>query len=316
MKKLISVVAPMYNEEKLVDLYVQETISVLHRIEDIYDFELLLVNDGSKDSTIEKMLEVQDKNPKNISIVNLTRNFGLEGAVNAGIKKAAGDAVIVMDADLQDPPSLILEMIKKWEAGADIVIGVRTARRHDSFLKRSTASIYYKLLDSLSGKLKLERNSANYRLMSRKAVDVLLSLPEVNTYFRVDVPFIGMKTAKVEYERDERVAGKTKYSFTSLIRCALDGLTSISVEPLRKISLFIPLCIILFFTSIILIVFTTDLWRMLGIATLVSSFFSGILIMILSILAEYIGQIMTEVRHRPTSLIYEYKPAKIIEERK
>lgn len=315
MKKLISVIAPMYNEEKLVDLYVSETISVLHRLEDSYDFEILLVNDGSKDSTLEKMIAAQNKNSKNISIVNLTRNFGLEGAVNAGLKKACGDAVVVMDADLQDPPSLILEMVRKWEAGADIVIGSRTARRHDSFLKRFTASIYYKLLDSLSGKLKLERNSANYRLMSRKAVDVLLSLPEVNTYFRVDVPFIGMKTDKVEYGRDERAAGKTKYNFSSLVRCACDGLTSISVEPLRKISLLLPICFIMFIASILLIIFATDLWRMIGIAFLVGSFFSSIMLFVIAVIAEYIGQIMTEVRHRPTSLIYEYKPAKIIEER-
>lgn len=314
MKKLISVVAPMYNEENLVNFYVEETFSVLKTLETSYNFEILLVNDGSKDSTLEKMLENQIRNPNNISIVNLTRNFGLEGAVNAGLKKASGDAVVVMDADLQDPPSIILEMVKKWEAGADIVIGSRATRKHDSFLKRTTASLYYKLLDSLSGKLKLERNSANYRLMSRKAVNTLLSLPEVNTYFRVDVPFIGMKTDKVEYGRDERAAGKTKYNFSSLVRCALDGLTSISIEPLRKISILIPFCFILFVTSILLVIFTTDFWRMLGITTLVCSFFSSITIFQLSVIAEYIGQIMTEVRHRPTSLIYEYKPARVVEE--
>lgn len=316
MKKLISVVAPMYNEENLVELYIKETVAVLNKISESYDYEILLVNDGSKDSTLEKMLAAQKNNPENISIVNLTRNFGLEGAVNAGLKKASGDAVVVMDADLQDPPSLILEMIKKWESGADIIVGSRAARKHDSFMKRTTANVYYKILDSLSGKLKLERNSANYRLMSRNAVDVLLSLPEVNTYFRVDVPFIGMKTDKVEYGRDERAAGKTKYNFSSLIRCALDGLTSISVEPLRKISLLIPLCLLMFAASIFVVIFCTDFWRIFGVIVLVSSFFSALIFGILSIIAEYIGQIMTEVRHRPTSLIYEFKPAKIIEERK
>lgn len=315
MKSLISVVAPMYNEESLVDLYVEETISVLKQLSDSYSFEILLVNDGSKDSTLDKMVAIQNKNPWNISIVNLTRNFGLEGAVNAGLRKASGDAVVVMDADLQDPPAVILEMVKKWEAGADIVVGSRIERKYDSFFKRITANIYYKILDSLSEKLKLERNSANYRLISRKAVDVLLSLPEVNTYFRVNVPFIGMKSDRVEYSRVERASGKTKYNLSTLVRCALDGLTSISIEPLRKISLLVPSCFFISVASILLIILRSDFWRIFGVMVLVVSFFSCITFTILAILAEYIGQIMREVRHRPTSLIYEYKPAKVIGER-
>lgn len=316
MKKLISVIAPMYNEENVVDLYVKETIAVLTKLSDVYDFEIILVNDGSKDSTLEKMIFAQKKATKNISIVNLTRNFGLEGAINAGLKKALGDVVIVMDADLQDPPSLILEMIKKWEDGADIVIASRSSRKSDNFVKRATANIYYKTLNLLSGKLKIEHNASMYKLLNRKSVDFLLSLPEVNPFFRVDVPFIGMKTEKVEYEREKRAAGKTKFNFTSLFRYALDGLTSISIEPLRKISILIPFCFFILIVSIFVMIFCSDFLRIAGLVFFAGSFFSIFVFGVLAVIAEYIGQIMIEVRHRPVSLIYEYKPAEILEERK
>ena len=157
MKKLISIVAPMYNEETLVQEYCKETLKMAEGLQENYDFEILLVNDGSKDNTFSLMLEEQSKNPDVISVINLSRNFGLEGAVNAGIRKAAGDAVVVMDADLQDPPSLIPEMIQKWEQGADIVVGSRIKRSNDNFFKKFSANMYYKVLDMLSGKLKLEK---------------------------------------------------------------------------------------------------------------------------------------------------------------
>lgn len=310
MSALISIVAPMYNEEQVCPLYIEETIKVVRQLEPRYRVEIICVNDGAKDNTLNEMLKAQAKYPDHVGVVNLTRNFGLEGAVNAGLKTATGDAVIVMDADLQDPPELILEMVKKWEKGADIVVASREARTNDTFFKRTTANIYYKVLDSLSGKLKLENNAANYRLMSRRAVDTVLSLPEVNTYFRVDVPFIGMKTEKVSYNREERAAGVTNYNFEKLVRCALDGLTSISIEPLRKVMFMIPLMLILLIASVIGAILTTGYWSiLLGVAAIISFFFM-LLFVVLFIMCEYIGQIMTETRHRPTSLIYSYSPSK------
>lgn len=310
MAKLISIIAPMYNEEDVCHLYIEETMKVVQQLEPDYRVEIICVNDGAKDSTLSKMYEAQEKYPEHIGVVNLTRNFGLEGAVNAGLKTATGDAVVVMDADLQDPPQLIVEMVKKWEKGADIVVASRESRTHDSFFKRATANIYYKILDSLSGKLKLEKSAANYRLMSRKAVDTLLALPEVNTYFRVDVPFIGMRTDKVAYNRDERAAGKTNYNFTKLVRCALDGLTSISIEPLRKVMLMIPIMAVLLILAVVGAFLTTGFWQFILGITAVISFFFALLFVVLFIMCEYIAQIMTEVRHRPTSLIYSYKPSK------
>ena len=234
----------------------------------------------------------------------------MEGAVNAGLKTATGDAVVVMDADLQDPPILILDMVEKWENGADVVVASRESRTNDSFFKRTTANIYYGILDSLSGKLKLEKSAANYRLLSRRAVDALLSLPEVNTYFRVDVPFIGMKTDKVEYNREERAAGMTNYNFVKLVQCALDGLTSISIEPLRKVMLMIPLMLMFLVFSISAALFTSGYLSILFGVSAVISFFFMLLFLVLFVMCEYIGQIMTEVRHRPTSMIYSYKPSK------
>lgn len=235
MKKLISVVAPMYNEEGLVHVYCQEMKKMAEGLADRYDFEIILVNDGSRDHTYQIMLEEQAMNPRDITTICLTRNFGLEGAVNAGIRQAKGDAVVVMDADLQDPPHLIPEMIQKWENGADIVVGSRCRRSNDGFFKKAGAGFYYKVLDWLSGKLKLEKNAANFRLLSRKALDQVLALPEVNSVFRVVVPFVGMKTDIVEYDRDKRYAGTTKYNLKTMIPYALDSITGISVEPLRKI---------------------------------------------------------------------------------
>ena len=309
MAKLISIIAPMYNEEQVCLLYIEETMKVVYELEPKYRVEIICVNDGAKDHTLEKMYEAQKKYPEHIGVIDLTRNFGLEGAVNAGLKTASGDAVIVMDADLQDPPQLILEMVKKWENGADIVVASRETRTNDSFFKRTTANIYYKVLDSLSGKMKLEKNAANYRLMSRRAVDLVISLPEVNTYFRVDVPFVGMKTDKVSYNREERAAGTTNYDFVKLVRCALDGLTSISIEPLRKVMLMIPLMIIIMIGTVIGAVFTTGYASVLLGTAAVISFFFVLLFLVLFIICEYIGQIMTEVRHRPTSLIYSYNPS-------
>lgn len=162
MQKLISIVAPMYNEKELVKEYCETTLNSLQSLKEKYKLEILLVNDGSKDNTLELMHEMQERYPNEITIVNLSRNFGLEGAVNAGLKKASGDAVVVMDADLQDPPSLIVEMVKKWEGGSDVVVASREKRSNDSFFKKFTANMFYKVLDSLSGKLTLEKKCSKF----------------------------------------------------------------------------------------------------------------------------------------------------------
>ncbi len=308
MKKIISVVAPMYNEETLAHVYCEETLKALEPIKDKYDIELVLVNDGSKDNTYSIMLEEQAKNRDVITTICLSRNFGLEGAVNAGIRKAVGDAVVVMDADLQDPPVLILDMIDKWEKGADVVVGSRVKRSNDNAFKRGTAGLYYRVLDFLSGKLKLEKNAANFRLLSRKALNQVLEMPEVNTVFRVSVPFVGMKTEVIEYDRDKRYAGKTKYNLKSMIPYALDSITGISVEPLRKIAFLLPIVFMVFVGSILGIILAPEIWKAACLVILIGSVFSAFILIALSVMSEYIAQIMIEAKRRPTSIIYSYEP--------
>ncbi|MBR1906436.1 MAG: glycosyltransferase family 2 protein [Clostridiales bacterium] len=315
MKKLVSVIAPMYNEEKMVHVYCEETIKVLSQLSDRYDFELVLVNDGSKDNTYPIMLSEQAEHSDIVTTVCLSRNFGLEGAVNAGLRKAAGDAVVVMDADLQDPPSLIPEMIAKWEQGADVVVGSRVSRRSDSFFKKSTAGLYYGIMNSYSGRLKLEKNAANFRLLSRKAVDQILAMPEVNQVFRVSVPFVGMKTEVIEYDRDKRYAGKTKYGLRSMISYALDSITGISVEPLRKISVFLPVTLLMFIGSIVGIFLAPPEWTAACVVIMTACLLTGFILVSLAVMAEYIAQIMIEAKGRPTSVIYEYEPCRNVKER-
>ncbi len=309
MKKMVSIVAPMYNEEALCEEYCKETLAMTKELKDRYNFEVILVNDGSKDNTYERMLEQQKKYPEEITVVCLSRNFGLEGAVNAGISKAVGDAVVVMDADLQDPPKLIPEMIEKWEQGADIVVGSRVKRSNDKFLKKLGAGFYYKVLDSLSGKLKLEQSAANFRLLSRKAVDQILSLPEVNSVFRVVVPFVGMKTDIVEYDRDKRFAGKTKYSLKSMIPYALDSITGISIEPLRKTWYFIVLLGLLFVLSLIFAIITTGMWQPMWCVIMALVGVGEINMIVLTIVSQYLSQVFLEVKGRPISIVYEYIPS-------
>ncbi len=308
MKKLISIVAPMYNEEKLAHEYCKEMLAMMQDLRDQYEFELLLVNDGSKDDTYAIMLDEQRMHPEEISTICLSRNFGLEGAVNAGIRKASGDAVVVMDADLQDPPEVIPEMIKKWENGADIVVGSRISRNSDGFFKKLGANTYYRMLHLFSGKLKLEKSAANFRLLSRKAIEQVLEMKEANSVFRVVVPYIGMKTDIVGYDRDKRFAGKTKYNLKSMVPYALDSITGISVEPLRKIVYFLPMMVLLFGISLFGGVFAAGIWRDVCVVAMVMSVFNFFLFLALTIMAEYMAQIMIEVKGRPMSIIYQYYP--------
>ena len=316
MKKMVSIIAPMYNEEGVAHTYCDEARKMVEQQADRYDFEIILINDGSRDNTYKIMLEEQKKYPDLFSTICLTRNFGLEGAVNAGIRMAVGDAVVVMDADLQDPLSLIPIMIEKWENGADIVVGSRVKRSNDSFFKKLGAEVYYKVLDELSGKLKLEKSAANFRLLSRKALDQVLSLPEVNSVFRVVVPFVGMKTDIVEYDRDKRFAGKTKYNLKNMIPYALDSITGISVEPLRKIILLIPVAIMSFFVSVLGAFAADSVWKAIWVNLAILSIMFGFVFAALSIMAEYIAQIMIEIKGRPISIIYQYTPSSLAHERK
>ena len=251
MKKILSIIAPMFNEAGLVSLYVDEIKKIASEIRDNYKVELILVDDGSSDETLSIIQEEQRKTPELITLISHSRNFGLEGAIKSGLISAKGDYVVVMDADLQDPPELIIKLLEKAEQGFEVVNATRFSRQNDIFYKRVTAAIYYWILGKIQGKLKVDFNAANYRLLSRKVVTELLKLKECNPTFRISVPFLGFKTTNVNYSRNKREAGKSKYNFVSLIRCALDGVTSLSIAPLELFFKLLPIEFIAFVTSFI-----------------------------------------------------------------
>jgi dolichol-phosphate mannosyltransferase len=308
-KHFISIVAPMFNEAETVEEYCSEMVNVFSHLDKQYEFELLLVNDGSDDTTLEIMHNMQKKHPNVVTIMNLSRNFGLEGAIYAGLQKASGDAVIVMDADLQDPPKLVEEMLKEWIQGADVVNGYRVKREHDTFFKRKTAELYYKTLSKLAGRIHIVKNASMYRLLSKRALEQLLLLPESNRNFRSSIPYLGMRAVAVQYEREKRHAGKTKFNMKSSLHSAFDGITAISTAPLRKLSVFIVISMFLLLCFTAGAIVFSDTWSATFIVCAVISLFFTMLFICVSVISEYIGQIMLEGKKRPISIIYEYLPS-------
>lgn len=229
MKK-ISIVTPMYNESPMVHLFLETLEGVFANLSQ-YDFEVVCINDGSKDDTLYLLKKEQETN-KHLVIVDLSRNWGQESAIRAGLLTATGDAVIPMDADLQDPPELLPELIEQWENGFEVVNAKRVSRKKDTAFKRNTAGIYYRILDKLSPKVKIPQNVNNFRLLDRKVVDAINALPETNRVLRIEVPFVGYKIAQVEFARQERAKGESHYPFKAMVNLATSSLTSLSTKPL------------------------------------------------------------------------------------
>ena len=313
MKK-ISLVVPMYNEREMIPLFFEKMNEVMSSIED-YEFEYVLVNDGSKDETLYLLKEQRNKQ-KNIKIVSFSRNFGHEAAVCAGFQNAHGDAVIVMDADLQDPPEVIKEMLIKYEEGYKVVNAKRVNRKKDSFLKRTTAAMFYKVIKKLSGKIKVPENVGNYRLLDKEVVEHLNALPEKNRVFRVQVPYLGFKTCEVEFVRPERPKGETHYNYKSMFRLAIDSITSSSVAPLKWPLLFglIGCCLfgvlfildlVLYFIQLSDITFIPRV-NTLGILILISIFLGvSIILVFMGLIGIYISKLTTEAQDRPVYIIEE-----------
>lgn len=313
MKK-VSLVVPMYNEMEMIPLFFDKMNEVLSSIKG-YKFEFVLVNDGSRDRTLE-LLKEQKLVQNNIKIISFSRNFGHEAAVCAGLKYADGDAVIVMDADLQDPPELIKDLLTKYQEGYKVVNAKRVDRKKDSFLKRTTAAMFYRLITMLSGKIKVPENVGNYRLMDKEVVKHLNSLPEKNRVFRVQVPYVGFKTGEVEFVRPERPRGETHYNYKSMFKLAFDSIASSSVAPLMY-PLFGGLILGIisglgFVTNLVLHIiqcnnitfipsYSTSLWLT------ISSIFLGVSIVLLfmGIFGIYMSKISTESQDRPVYIVEE-----------
>jgi dolichol-phosphate mannosyltransferase len=316
--KLISLVVPLYDEAEMADIFltnINSTVAEIKKARNYLDFEIIAVNDGSRDATYQ-ILKNWYRKSDNLGIVSLSRNFGQEAAVFAGLEKAKGAAVIVMDCDLQDPPEAIIKMIEKWEAGADIVNAVRVDRTVDGKFKKSSASLYYKFLNRLSGKVKYPHNVNNFRLVSRRALDVILAMPEKNKFFRGLVPYAGFKTDSVEIVRQKREKGKSKYNLKAQLKLASDGIAATTVKPLvwplYSGALFFASGLLGGIALALLCAFGVSLNYTLWGIIAGMGFFGGIIMIYLGIIGFYVGKSFEEIKARPQSITEEYLPVKKI----
>ena len=229
-KKLITILVPAYNEQEVLHLLYDRLVKLMNENTG-YDFEILLVNDGSKDKTFEIMQELREKD-KRFCYLNLSRNFGKEIAMIAGLDYCKGDAVVIIDADLQDPPELIPEMIKYWEEGYDDVYAKRKSREGETWLKKFTSKMYYKVLQGFT-RIEIQKDTGDFRLLDRRCVEALKSMRENQRYTKGLFSIIGYNKKEILYDRDPRAAGQTKWNYGKLIDLSIDGITSFTTSPLR-----------------------------------------------------------------------------------
>lgn len=304
MKK-ISVVIPMYYEEEVAKECYERMTKVLKEIEN-YEYELILVNDGSKDKTLEILEEIA-KNDSKVKVLSFARNFGHQCAVTAGLKYVTGDAIVIIDADLQDPPELIPEMLKLWEEGNQVIYGKRKTREGESKFKLLTAKMFYNTLNALSD-VEIPKDTGDFRLVDRAVVDVINSLPEHNKFLRGLFSWVGFEQKAFEYERKERFAGKTKYPLKKMLKLASDGIISFSTKPLKIVGGLGILSIILSFVilvySILSYIFKwnnlTPGWTSLMVTM---TFLGGSILLSLWMIGEYIARIYDESKARPQYII-------------
>jgi polyisoprenyl-phosphate glycosyltransferase len=302
---LISIIVPVYNEQDSIAPFLEKILEILPKTGE--EFELLFVNDGSSDNTFAVIKQAAIKE-NNIRIIDLSRNFGKEAALTAGLDLASGDVVIPIDVDLQDPPELILDFIAKWREGYDVVNGVRVDRSTDTALKRNSSKGFYRLFNRLS-QTALPENVGDFRLMDRQVIEAIKRMPERNRFMKGIFAWVGFKTCEIPYVRPQRVAGTTSWNYWKLWNFALDGMFGYSTAPLRVwtyAGFLLALLSILYGMFIVVktMVFGIDVP---GYASLISVilFLSGIQIISLGVIGEYIGRIFLEVKKRPVYLIRE-----------
>lgn len=301
---LISIIVPIYNEEEALPLFFEEIFKHLQA----YNFELLFINDGSKDGSKKFIKEKILQSEQKIKLLSFSRNFGKEAALFAGLEAAKGDCVIPIDVDLQDPIELIPEMLKLYKDGADVVLAKRSDRKSDNFLKRFTASLFYKLHNKISSP-KIEENVGDFRLLSRRVVEAIKLLPEKKLFMKGIFSWVGFERKIIEYKRQERSAGKSKFSAWKLWNFALEGITSFSTFPLRiwtYLGFFIAAFSFLLASKIIIekLFFGNAIH---GYPSLIVSilFIGGIQLIGIGILGEYLGRVYEEVKNRPRYILEE-----------
>lgn len=304
-KKLLSVVVPVFNESEGIDAFYERMKKLADSLNPM-SCEIIFVDDGSKDDSYQKLMNLAHSDP-NIRVIKFSRNFGHQIAITAGIDLAKGDAVVVIDADLQDPPEVIKRFVEKWEEGYDVVYGVREKREGESRMKLLTASVFYRLLKSIV-KIDIPVDVGDFRLMSRRSVEQFKELKERDRFVRGLVSWIGFKQIGVQYLRDKRYAGETKYPYRKMIKFALDGITSFSSFPLKLATWFgyiTSFLAFLYACSVFVqkaIGYTVQGWATIMVGIL---FLGGVQLICLGIIGEYIGRIFNEIKKRPLYVIEE-----------
>jgi polyisoprenyl-phosphate glycosyltransferase len=309
--QLISIVAPFYNESDGIEYFYSSITIVLDQLED-YTAEVICVDDGSKDSTLKQLIDIANRDSR-FKVVELSRNFGKEPALTAGIDASTGNAVIPIDADLQDPPSLIPVLLANWSAGAEVVLARRVDRTSDTFIKRKTAQLFYKIHNKVSD-IKIPENVGDFRLMDRKVVEALKRLPEQQRFMKGLFAWVGFRTTIVDYKREARILGNTKFSGWKLWNLALEGFTSFSTAPLKIWTYIGGVGSIITFSYAVFIVLRTLFGGVdiPGYASLLVAilFFGSLQLIGIGVLGEYIGRIYMETKHRPSYIIRAVHGAK------
>jgi dolichol-phosphate mannosyltransferase len=304
-KQIISYIFPIFNESGNIDLLYEAMGNLTETRAAEYDFEFIFVNDGSRDNSLAKLVAIQQSDTR-VCVINLSRNFGHQIAVSAGLDYANGDAAIIMDSDLQDPPAVSLRLVDKWQEGYDVVYAQRRTRK-DGIFKKLTANLFYRLLERLS-EINIPRDTGDFRLIDRKVVDELKRFPEHNRFLRGMVSFVGFKQTAVLFDRDERYAGKTGYPLGKMIRFAFDGIFGFSSAPLKLITRVGYFISLLSFVAIGYVLWVriyepsqaVSGWAFTVIAIL---FIGGVQLIMLGILGGYIGRIYTEAQGRPLYIV-------------
>ena len=314
-KKKITLLVPCYNEAEGLYLLYERICKVMASLKE-YDFELLLINDGSRDNTLNCMKDLHEKD-RRVSYLDLSRNFGKETAMIAGLDYVDADAVIILDADLQDPPELIPQMVAAWREGVIDVYARRRSRQGESFVKKVSSHLYYKILQRLTD-IEIQVDTGDFRLLDRQAVEALRAMRERQRYTKGLFSWIGFPKREILFDRAPRAVGQSKWNYLKLVGLAIDGITSFSVVPL-KLSSLLGLC--MSFTAFIYMLFIivrTMLYgdAVAGYPSLVSIilFIGGIELIVMGILGEYLGRIFNEVKQRPNYFVNEYNDQKIFVE--
>lgn len=304
---LISVIIPAYNEEECLYILYERVTKVLSNITN-YNYEILIINDGSKDKTLNILKELHDKDNQ-VQYINLARNYGKEIAMAAGFDYAKGDVIVILDADLQDPPELIPEMLKHYEEGFDDVYGRRNSREDETWLKKTTSMLFYKLLQK-STRVDILKDVGDFRLLSRRALEALKQYKEQRRYTKGFFALIGFKKKEFLYDRKPRIAGKTKWNYFNLINLAIEGITSFSNFPLKISSLLGSIVALVGFLYMAFLICKTVIFGEVvrGYPTLLSIiiFLGGIQLLSLGVIGEYLGRIFDEVKNRPLYFVEKY----------